>query len=42
MLVVHEKAKSLLEEDPEKERRRRDLEVKREKLRRAMEELNRL
>ncbi|KAI5807351.1 P-loop containing nucleoside triphosphate hydrolase protein [Peziza echinospora] len=39
---VHEKAKSLLEEDPEKERRRRELEIKGEKLRRAMEELNRL
>ncbi|KAF8420218.1 P-loop containing nucleoside triphosphate hydrolase protein [Tirmania nivea] len=39
---VHANCRALLEEDPEKERRRLGLEVKREQLRKAMEELNKL
>ena len=41
-MVVHARCKALLEEDPEKERRRKDLEFKRDQLRWAMEELNNL
>lgn len=42
MYIVHAKCRALLEEDPEKERRRKGLEIKKEQLRKAVEELNKL